>query len=451
MDIKFNLVQRQIFTHQHIQGLNMLSMNVFELSKYIDEMALENPVLIVDDSAVPEAEKSNLISKLQWLEATDEQNRAYYKAYSENGGIEGLYESAAQPPKSLSEFLSEQICYINLSEQEAEICLLIIHRLDDNGYLDKDFYLYEEFAGNSAQLLENCVLAVQSLEPTGIGARSISECLMLQLAAKGIEDEIILSMVENDLEMLGKKQFVKLAKKYDVTQNVISDYFDIISQLNPKPGAGYTGDIYHNYIIPDAVIGKVCGEFVIELNTWSVPRISINKTYLDKYNTVEDIKTKRYIEEKVKQARNIANNMAKRNETLLKVTQEILERQKDFFEKGEGNIRPLKMSDVAENLSVHPSTISRTVKGKYLQCGFGVFSYRYFFSTELSSVSGEGESAEKIKATIKNLVLAEDKECPHSDQKIEQLLNKSGIQIKRRTVAKYRAELKIPPAFMRKK
>ena len=451
MNIKFELAQKQTITHQNIQGLNVLSMSAVELNTYVAEMAMENPVIIVEDNHAQEIEKANLISKLQWLESTDEQNKAYYKTNWGAHETGGFYESAQQKPKSLLEFLTDQISYVNLSVEEAKTCLLIIHRLDDNGYLDKEFYLNEEFSGCDTKLLELCVLLIQSLEPAGVGARSLSECLKLQLVAKEISDEILLGLVENDLIALSKKQFAKLAKKYKISQERISGYFDVISQLNPKPGAGFTNEIYHQYIIPDAIIAKVSGEFVVELNIWNVPKLSISKTYLDKYTTVDDPQTKQYIGEKIRQAKNITNNIVKRNDTLLAVTKEILNRQKLFFENGAGNIKPLKLGDIAEQLNLHPSTISRSVKGKYLQCDFGIFSYRYFFSGEFISDNGESESAEKIKVTIKNLIESEDKAKPYSDQKLEQILNARGIQIKRRTVAKYRNELKIPSAYMRKK
>ena len=449
--MKFELAQKQTFAHQNIQGLNILSMNTFELGNYIAEIAMENPVLVVEDSPPEDVEKSNLISKLQWLESGDEQNKAYYKANLEANETLALYEAALQMPGSLADFLSEQIEYINLSEEESEICLQIIHRLDDNGYLDKNFHLFEEFLVYDTQSLQLCLLAVQALEPTGVGARSLSECLKLQLGAKNITDEIMLKLVENDLAALSKKQFAKLAKKYKITQSRISGYFETIAQLNPKPGANYTNEIYHQYIIVDAIIRNVQGEFIIELNTWNIPRISISKTYLDKYNSIDDTQTKKYIEEKLKQAKSVTNNISKRNDTLLKVTAEILKKQKLFFENGTGNIKPLKMSDIAENLSVHPSTISRAIKGKYLQCDFGVFSYRHFFSNEIASNNGEGESSEKVRDIVKNLISTENKACPLSDQKLAESLNESGIQIKRRTVSKYRNELKIAPAYMRKK
>ena len=451
MDIRFELTPKQILTHQNIQGLNILSMSALELNNHIAEMALENPMLVVEDNPAQELEKANLISKLQWLEATDEQNKAYYRANSESRENDSFYESAQQMPKSLLEFLSDQIRYVNLSKEEAEVCLLIIHRLDDNGYLDKDFYLCEEFEGYDSQLTGSCVLIIQSLEPAGVGARSLSECLKLQLLAKNNSDEILLSLVENDLIALSKKQFAKLAKKYKINQSRISGCFDTIAGLNPKPGAGFTNEIYHQYIIPDVVILKVSREFIIELNTWNVPKLSISKTYLDKYSTVDDPQTKQYIGEKIRQAKSITSNIIKRNETLLSVTGEILNRQKLFFENGAGNIKPLKMKDIADSLNLHPSTISRTLKGKYLQCSFGIFSYRYFFSGEFVSTDGENESAEKIKTIIKSIIEAEDGAKPYSDQKLEQMLNERGIQIKRRTVAKYRNELKIPSAYMRKK
>ena len=451
MDIKFNLVQKQILTHQNIQGLNILSMSTFELNNYIEAAALENPVLVVEDSPPEDIERANLISKLQWLEATDEQNKAYYKGNSEMNEEGGFYDFLAQPPKSLVEFLSEQIEYMKLSKKEAEVCLLIIHRLDDNGYLDNEFYLYEEFCEIETQLLEQCVSVVQSLEPTGVGARSLAECLKLQLQAEGSLDELMPALIENDLIALSKKQFAKLAKKYNATAEGIELYFNIISKLNPKPGANYTNEIYHHYIIPDALIYKVAGEFAVELNAWSTPRISISKAYLDRYNGVDDIETKRYIEEKLRQAKSITNNISKRNDTLLRVTREILNRQKSFFENGAGHIKPLKMSDIAEALSVHVSTVSRTVRGKYLQCSFGVFSYKHFFSVEIASDKGGGESAERIKEMVKSIIESEDKANPCSDLKLTEALNDMGIQIKRRTVAKYRTEMNIPPAFMRKK
>lgn len=465
MELTTTQQQRQILSQQMIQSAGILQMTVQELYTYLQETALENPVMEI---RIPSASGENpeftsclhqrSIEEYRGLSASDECNRYLYQQQEQDGEypMDWRFRKNNQP-MCLADALWEQLVSIPFRKKDEKTLKYMLASLDSWGYLREPLEQIGEKFSQEPQRMEQLLSVLQALDPPGVGARSISECLLLQLKRQTDCPGPLEFIVMNCLDLLAKNQIPAIAKKAGISVKEASRLCQIIRSLNPKPGAVFSSEDISRYIQPDVFIGQKNGEYFIQLNEALEPQISINQYYHQLSKTSEDEEVQKYLLEKLNQVEWIRTCIAQRNDTLHSTVSAILERQKEFFKNGPSALKPLRLCDIAETLNIHESTVSRAVRNKYLQCSQGVFPLSYFFSTCLASPkSGEDPadaeriSAKAARAALKKIIEEEDKARPWSDRVLAEKLEETGISISRRTVAKYREEMGIAEASRRK-
>ncbi|WP_455539064.1 RNA polymerase factor sigma-54 [Terrisporobacter sp.] len=437
---KLELIQSQklVMTTQLKQSLDILNMSSLELEEKIKSEADENPLLEVksrDDT--------------NWQELIKSADNKYYEVKSYNLDNDMSFENMVKNENNLYEYIKFQLGCLKLGSKEKYICEYIIDCLDENGYLNCDENLIIRRFKIDKNLFNSCLKYIQQLEPNGIGARNLSECLLIQLKNKNIEDIILKSIILQDLELVGKNKLKDISKKYNISIEECVEYVERIRKLNPKPGISYCNGKFI-YIYPDVTVKKISDEFFVYLNDNSNFCLTINNYYKDILKNTSDEKAKEFIKKKLNCAISLLENIEARKNTILKIAEIILKEQEDFFNKGIKYIKPLKLKDISLILGYHESTISRGINNKYMMTPFGLFEFKYFFSTSIQSNEEKGTSSIRIKSIIKEFIDKENKIKPLSDDKICKLLNEQGIIISRRTVAKYRGKMDILSSFKRK-
>ncbi len=363
------------------------------------------------------------------------------------------YERPEVVVTTMTEHLLEQLNYLSLNETEYKVGEYLIWNIRDDGYLDEHLSIESvlQIFECDMDLVENVLYRIQHFDPLGIGARNLRECLLAQLTGEPGHSELATILVRDHFEDFKNKRFEKLLNELHVNREDLKNAIEEISRLNPKPGEGIYNS-KHNYIVPDFIVEKVENEFVVSLNDWNVPPLRISKTYKqllrNKHQT--DSETRQYIRKKIESAKWFINSIYQRKITMLNVMRAILEKQYDFFARGPAHIRPLIMREIAEIINMDISTVSRVVNGKYVQTDYGVFELKYFFNERIETDDGEEISTRKIKNRIREMVEQEDSKKPMSDDRISSILTAEGYPVARRTVAKYREQLNIPVARLRK-
>ena len=406
--------------------------------------------------ATSEIRENNSLDKLDW--------RDYIENYSNNwqdGGGGGSAANDEDEPRfaientlsrrtSLEEHLMWQLRLSGMSDQDQRIGATIIYNLSDDGYLETPL---EELA---SQLecpvgdVERALKRVQRLDPPGAGARNLGECLYIQLENLGMEDSLAARIVKNHLDLLEKHRYAEIAKALAVPIEVVSQAAKVVADLEPKPGRDY-GEQEATYIIPDVFIHKVDGEYMVSLNEDAVPRLRLSSYYQRVLRDGEaTAETKGYLQERLRSAQWLVKSIYQRQQTIYKVANSIVKFQREFFEHGISHLRPLVLKDVADDIGMHESTISRATANKYAHTPQGIFELKYFFTSSVKAASGEDVSAETVKEKIRTMVAGEDGRDPLSDQAIAEMLRRDQINIARRTVAKYRQALGILPSARRR-
>ncbi len=453
MELGLNLKQAQTLSPQMMQAMEILQMGSQELLEYIQETLQENPVLESEERRQPEEspEDALLRRKLEWLESTDVQNRWYHQEDAQDFSDLTVGAVGADPgEESLYYYLRSQIQFETLPKPLAAAVRCVLESLSGNGYLDDPIADLATHAGVDEKTMERAVELVQALEPAGVGARNLSECLCLQLTRRG-ETGLPLTIADRYLEAMSKDHYNLIARETGASREDIQAACKVIRSLNPRPGAGFAPREALGYITPDLVVVSFEDHFEILSNDYYFPSLKVSSYYHQLMRSTDESQVKDYLTNKVRQAKWVVSSVEQRRSTLMACANCIVERQESFFRRGPGHLRPMTLADVAQALDVHESTVSRAVKDKYLQCAHGVFPLGYFFSRALPAGSGgDSVSAEQAKSAIKKLIAAEDKKKPLSDQKLCQLLTEQGIEISRRTVAKYRDELGISSTSGRK-
>ena len=453
MELGLNLKQTQTLSPQMMQAMEILQMGSQELLEYIQETLQENPVLESEERRQPEEspEDALLRRKLEWLESTDVQNRWYHQEDAQDLSDLTVGAVGADPgEESLYYYLRSQIQFETLPKPLAAAVRCVLESLSGNGYLDDPIADLATHAGVDEKTMERAVELVQALEPAGVGARNLSECLCLQLTRRG-ETGLPLTIADRYLEAMSKDHYNLIARETGASREDIQAACKVIRSLNPRPGAGFAPREALGYITPDLVVVSFEDHFEILSNDYYFPSLKVSSYYHQLMRSTDESQVKDYLTNKVRQAKWVVSSVEQRRSTLMACANCIVERQESFFRRGPGHLRPMTLADVAQALDVHESTVSRAVKDKYLQCAHGVFPLGYFFSRALPAGSGgDSVSAEQAKSAIKKLIAAEDKKKPLSDQKLCQLLTEQGIEISRRTVAKYRDELGISSTSGRK-
>lgn len=447
MDLKLQTVQSQVLSQKMIQSAQILQMSSQELEAYMKEISLENPVIDLDEQYETGSYDGEIRRKIEWLESSDEQNRVYYNNDYTEDGERDCWNFDTEEGESLAEYLLSQLLTKNLTKQQVKIAEYIVNCLDGKGYFTEDKAQLAKNLGTDTDRVEEVLSMLKKLEPAGICAESLAECLLLQLERKGMSTPVLRNIVENYLELVGKNQLHVIAKKLKIPVETVQADCELIKGLNPKPGASFCSRETLKYITPDVTVVKLGGYYEILLNEYMYPKITINSYYKGMLQGDTPKEAKAYIGEKVRQAEWVMNCISQRNKTLLQVTKTIVDMQENFFLKGQGYLESMRQSDVAGKLSVHESTVSRAVRDKYLQCSWGIFPMNYFFSKGIASENGQGAvTPEKIKQLMAEIIDGENKKKPYSDRVISEKLNEKGVHISRRTVAKYREQAQIKDA-----
>jgi RNA polymerase sigma-54 factor len=468
--LELKVLQKLILTPQLQQAIKLLQMPQLELSQMLRNELVENPFLEevseegADEEMTPaDSEKPAFpedieapLEKLMGF-SVDE----YFDSRSYDGKDLGYFSPDSNQIQTMDQFVSQssdlyehliwQLRFSDVPEELRSAAEVVIGNIDDNGYLQSS---EEDIANHASCSLENARYAiafVQSFDPPGIGARNLKECLLFQLSHLGLNHTLVENLIVNNLKDIEGRKFQRLAQQYQCSLDDIKQAIRVIEGLEPKPGRGMSGS-QTIYVKPDVYVIRDEGNFRIVLSDENMPSLKINSYYkklLSNKNTLQKDE-KEYLNERLRSAVWLLKSLDHRNKTIYRVTESILNFQRQFFENGVSYMKPLNLKDVASDLDMHESTISRTTSNKYLSCSHGLFNFRYFFSSSIKSENGSISST-KVKSLVKKIVSEENHLKPLSDQKIANVLKDMNIKVARRTIAKYREEMNIAPQNLRKK
>lgn len=458
MDLKLQVKQTQTLSQRMIQSAEILQMTSQELNTYINELALENSVIdIVEPPTAQEQRES--IEQQEWLNSFNEEN--YYLYQRQNNDDDYDFKSSwninTDDGETLQDYLWSQLITENFTDQETEIIKFMLECLDNKGYLEESIETIASYFGTDTELVEDLLSDLQALDPSGVCARSLEECLKLQLERRNMLTPVLESIIDNFLEMVAKNQIPAIARKLRLSPAETAGYCQIIKSLNPKPGVSFSSRDQLRYIIPDVTIVKFKDHFDILLNESMYPTIELNSYYRQMNQNPESSELKEYLGNKIRQAEWVKQCVTQRGKTLMQVSRAILEHQEEFFTFGPAHLSPLRLADIAQELDIHESTVSRAVSKKYLQCSWGVYPMNYFFSRSVAVQESSGNengaqsvTAADIKRVLREIIEEENKKKPYSDRLLGEKLAERGISISRRTVAKYREDEGIADASGRK-
>ena len=458
MDLKLQVKQTQTLSQRMIQSAEILQMTSQELNTYINELALENPVIDIVEPPTAEEQRES-IEQQEWLNSFNEEN--YYLYQRQNNDDDYDFKSSwninTDDGETLQDYLWSQLITENFTDQETEIIKFMLECLDNKGYLEESTETIASYFGTDTEIVEDLLSDLQALDPSGVCARTLEECLKLQLERRDILTPVLESIIDNCLEMVAKNQIPAIARKLRLSPTETAGYCQIIKSLNPKPGVSFSSRDQLRYIIPDVTIVKFKDHFDILLNESMYPTIELNSYYRQMNQNPESSELKEYLGNKIRQAEWVKQCVTQRGKTLMQVSRAILEHQEEFFTLGPAHLNPLRLADIAQELDIHESTVSRAVSKKYLQCSWGVYPMNFFFSRSVavqessSSESGtQSVTAADIKRVLREIIEEENKKKPYSDRLLGEKLAERGISISRRTVAKYREEEGIADASGRK-
>ncbi len=474
LDVKLTqkLTQRLVMTPQLRQAIKILQLPRGELDALIHEEMDENPILIVEageETEVPAEELPPPEPEPTPAPATEDIDwRAYLESYNEDvpalpptGDEEedeerhNLIENQPNRTESLADHLSWQLRFSNLTLEEEQIASLIIGNLNVDGYLQDAIEEIATTAGVSVEVVERVLQIIQSCDPLGVGARDLRECLLLQLRTQGlgdpaIEDPTLIlagAIVQDHLSALEGRRFERLAKDLSVSVEEVTRAVKLIASLDPKPARNFgEGDI--RYVTPDVYVDKVGEDYVVTLNDEGLPRLRVSASY--RQLLAQGGEAKDYVQEKIRAAAWLIKSIHQRQRTLLLVAQSLVKFQKDFLTYGVSHMRPLVLRDVADDIGIHESTVSRAIANKYIATPRGIYALKQFFTTGLKGRHGQEVAAESVKERIREMINHEDPSRPLSDEEIARVLSSDNVTIARRTVAKYRESMNILPSAKRK-
>lgn len=450
-ELTIEQTQKLSMTPELIQAIQILQYNNQELNEYIDKELLENPILESEYHKESDTE-IDIDSLRDQLIQADENVEAYKQWESHSTSDEYSYENFVAFNYTLTEFLIEQLHFSSLKGQDAEIGRYIIENIDDNGYLSMSL---EEICSVLDVDLDSCERVldlIHTFEPSGVGARDLNECLIIQLASLGELTDEIEFIISNRLKDLADNKYALISKEVGISLTEVQEIADLIKTLEPKPGRGFDSDNSIKYILPDIYVEETNGEYIVSANDGSTPSLHISSYYNSLTEEAKsDKELSNYLNNRFNSAMWLMKSIEQRKKTIYNVASAIVQFQNDFFAKGDKFLKPLTLKQIAETVGVHESTVSRAINGKYMQCPRGVFELKYFFTGGILNDDGSGVSSNSIKSMIKEFVDAEDDKKPLSDSKISELLHEKGIDISRRTVAKYRDDIGILPSSKRRR
>jgi RNA polymerase sigma-54 factor len=459
---QLKLSQQLVMTPQLQQAIKLLQLSRLELLETVQQELLENPFLdeTETDTEVPDKTEvltesqaeEELVRNADWENYLGEFSSTSKQALSRDMEMpeEGMsFEARLASKPSLEGHLNWQMRLSNFSEHELAISDVILGNLDANGYLQATLEELTAMVQASEEEIESVLHRIQHLDPVGVGARTPQECLLVQMEVLGYDDPILVSLVTDHLEDLEKNRYKPLARKFKITMDELKSYLDLMQTLDPMPGANFSSTDPH-YVSPDVFVYKYGEDFVIILNEDGMPRLQMNTFYMDSMKGAAD-KEKEYFQEKMRSAAWLMKSLYQRQRTLYKVVESIVGFQRAFFEEGVTKLKPLILKEVAEDIEMHESTVSRITTSKYVSTPHGIFELKFFFNSALDLNDGSQVGSESVKALIKQMIADEDTKKPLSDERIGEILQeKLEVNIARRTVAKYRSAMGIPSSSKRK-
>jgi len=454
--LQLKLGQTLTMTPQLQQAIRLLQLPVLDLNAQIQEALEENIMLEMED--LPDVPKTSdeTTAEVEAIKADEVwQTRAAERI--QDGGWNGegrpITEFADESGQSLRDHLLWQLEMEHFSPREVVIGEAIVDSINDDGYLEADtdeiLDILDESPPVTEREVEKTLAKIQRLDPIGIGARSLSECIVLQLSQLDWETQglqLALEIAGEHLDLVATRDYGELRRGLRVTEDDLQDALALIKGCNPRPGMSVSTPAAE-YVIPDVFVRKIDNKWQVEISPTGVPRLSVNQQYA---NLLRGSGEHAVLKSQLQEARWLIRSLEIRNETLLKVATSIVKRQTEFLDHGDEAMRPMVLRDIAEEIGMHESTISRVTTNKYMHTPRGIFEFKYFFSSHLSTDSGEDQSSTSVRAKIRKLISAENPAKPLSDSKITNLLKDEGISVARRTVAKYREAMNIPSSSDRR-
>jgi RNA polymerase sigma-54 factor len=473
--LQLRLSQHLTLTPQLQQSIRLLQLSTLELNQELERFLQENPLLERDEGPLDQlpvvpglngSGSTEVVTEASVAGSDDapaqsegelfssERETSYGSGSREDGDDDDYPQLAAENP-TLRHHLISQLSLTKLTDRDRTLVTLLIESLDEDGYLTQDLAelqaMLPEELGVELEELQIALKHLQHFDPTGVGARNLGECLALQLTAFTEATPFraeALDVVRNHLEALAARDFSRLRKALRCDDAMLRGVQKLITSLNPRPGREYASDDTR-YVVPDVVVRKVKGLWLASLNPDAMPKLRINRLYADILSRARNSGSQQ-LASQLQEAKWLIKNVQQRFETILRVAQAIVDRQRHFFEHGEVAMRPLVLREIAEALELHESTVSRVTTQKFMHTPRGIFELKYFFGSHVTTESGGSASSTAIRALIKQLVSAENSRKPLSDSQISEILGQQGIVVARRTVAKYRESLQILPVNLRK-
>jgi RNA polymerase sigma-54 factor len=462
--------QKLILTQSLRQSIEMLQLSTIELAEMISTELLENPVLEEDNTAnLPsrDIEDKEVVSRInqrltgddtlfqrkeeQRLKYVDSSDRGYSSIIDDDDRKRKYIENSVLQEETLKEHLLWQARLIAQSEKELNILERVITSINDNGLLTISIDELSRINDTLIEDVQRAVAIISNFDPIGCALPSVQECLIKQAEYFYTDDEVLKKILLNHFEDLEKLNYEKISRSLNLPLSDIVQKSKLIQNLDPFPGRQYSTKKV-KYIIPDIEVKYIDGEIIVNLNDDWIPGIGINSFYINLLRKKDIEKNlKEYIQDKMQSARNLMRNISSRRDTIVRVVKAIMDHQRNFLIKGPGHLRPLTHLDIADEVGLHESTVSRVTSSKFVQTNWGVFELKYFFVSRLKSYNSNDHSSNEVMNLIKDIITNEDPSKPLSDGEILKRLQNSGINLARRTIAKYRGLLEIPPSNKRKK
>lgn len=480
-EMSLKQVQKLVITPELRQAITVLQLPWLELQEYIETEMVENPMLELKDShdsdgspshdptpgepgagadgradAEPRESDEAKGPDIDWQGYFDDASDIGYVGPRESKDrSEASYESFVGAQESFQDHLMFQLRLAPLSKEQMEIGSIIIGGIDDDGYLRMTIPEVAAMAGVPAVRVEEVLQVIQGFEPSGVGARSLEECLLIQLDTLNLDaDDLDLTrtVIQRHLGEVAEGKLTKIAEQLGRSVAEIQRACDIVKTLDPKPGREFGGDTGASYIVPDVAVERVDDDYVVVVNDVSAPRLGINPVYREMLRKPGmEAGAVEFVKSRLNSAMWLIRSIEQRRQTLYKVTECIVRFQRDFLDRGIKYLKPLTLKEVADEIGVHESTVSRATAGKYVQTPRGAYEMRFFFTSGIPTDRGDPASSESVKRMIRDVVEVEDPRKPLSDQAIVQVLRRQGVLISRRTVAKYRDECMIPASKLRRR
>ncbi len=471
---QLKLSQQLVMTPQLQQAIKLLQLSRMELVDVVTQELEENPVLeeatdvseekeefveLAGEELPPSEEVKELKGESEGLDDIDWQT--YLEGYNLGGSVADSYEDEDDRPSyenlltkrgTLTDHLLWQLNLSPIREGDRAIAAEIIGNIDEDGYLRANLEEIASGIGVDPQRVAEILAAVQDFDPPGVGSRNLQECLLKQVRILGMEGSLVEAILCDHLGELESRKYQFIAKARGVTLEEVLEAAKVISGLDPRPGRPYSSEEIH-YIVPDIFVHKIGDEYLVVLNDEGLPNLRINSFYRNTLATGADgdAKAGEYIQEKLRGAVWLIKSIHQRQRTIYRVTKSIVKFQREFFDKGIEYLKPLVLRDVAEDIEMHESTISRVTTNKYVQTPQGLYELKFFFNSSINTTEGDSRASESVKSKIKEVIAGENRKKPYSDQKIVEILRGHGIDIARRTVTKYREMLGLGSSTERKR